>query len=90
MKLEIDLDLPPEMLQQIPAADLSTLCRTEVVLRLYGEQKLAPADAARLLGLTRIQFLDLLRQRGTGFLVELDEQDFRQLDQLRERYAPKG
>ena len=90
MKFEIDLDLPAEILQQIPPADMARLCRTEVVLRLYSEKKLAAAEAAQLLGLTRIQFLDLLRERGTGFLVELDEQDFRQLDQLRERYAPKG
>jgi uncharacterized protein UPF0175 len=90
MKLEIDVDLPPEILDQIPPADLGKLCQTEVVLRLYGEQKLASVEAAHLLGLSRIQFLDLLRERGVGFLVELEEEDFRQLDNLRQRYAPKA
>jgi predicted HTH domain antitoxin len=90
MKLEIDVDLPREILEGIPPAELAQLFRTEVVLRLYAEQKLAPVEAADLLGLSRIEFLDLLRERGVGFLVELEEEDFRQLDELRERYAPKA
>jgi len=90
VKLEIEVDLPPEILNQIPSADLGRLCRTEIVLRLYREKKLAPAEAARLLGLSRIQFLDLLRERGPGFLVELEDEDFRQLDDLRQRYPPKA
>ena len=90
MKLEIDVDLPREILDQIPSADLGKLCQTEIVLRLYSERKLATSEAARLLGLTRIQFLDLLRERGVGFLVELDEEDFRQLQNLRDRYALKA
>jgi predicted HTH domain antitoxin len=83
MKLEIDVDLPREILDQIPSAELAKLCETEIVLRLYSERKLAAVEAARLLGLTRIRFLDLLRERGVGFLVDLDDEDFRQLDTLR-------
>ena len=89
VKLEIDIDLPREVIDQIPPADLGRLCQTEIVLRLYSEQKLAAAEAARLLGLTRIRFLDLLRERGVGFLVELDDEDFLQVDVLRQQYAPK-
>lgn len=90
VKLEIDVDLPREILDQIPRGDLGKLCRTEIVLRLYGEQKLAPAQAAHLLGLSRIQFLDLLRERGVGFQVELDDEDFRQLEDLRQRHSPEA
>jgi predicted HTH domain antitoxin len=90
VKLEIDVDLPREILDQIPSAELGRLCETEIVLRLYSERKLAAAEAARLLSLTRIRFLDLLRERGVGFLVDLDDEDSRQLDALRERYAPKA
>ena len=90
MKLEIHIDLPREILDQVPAEDMEKLCRTEIVLRLYGEEKLAASEAARLLGLTRIQFHDLLRRRGMGFKVELDEEDFRQLQELRDQYAPKA
>jgi hypothetical protein len=34
--------------------------------------------------------LDLLRERGVGFQVELDDEDFRQIRELRHRYAPKA
>jgi predicted HTH domain antitoxin len=90
MKLEIDIDLPIEILEQIAPADLGKLCRTEIILQLYSKQKLAPVQAARLLSLSRIEFLDLLRERGVGFLVELDDQDFRQLEDLRQRYPQKA
>jgi predicted HTH domain antitoxin len=90
VKLEIDVDLPRDILDQIRAEDLGKLCQTEIVLRLYSEKKLAAAEAARLLGLTRIRFLDLLRERGVGLLVELDEEDFRQLDKLRDQFASKA
>ena len=90
VKLEIDIDLPSQILGQIPADELGQLCRTEIVLRLYSEDKLAPAEAAKLLRLSRIQFLDLLRERGVGFRVELDDEDFRQIRELRQRYNPKA
>jgi predicted HTH domain antitoxin len=90
VKLEIDVDLPREVLDQIPSADLGNLCRVEIVLRLYSEQKLAPVEAANLLSLSRIQFLDLLRERGVGFLAELEDEDFRQIESLRQQYQPKA
>lgn len=90
MKLEIDVDLPRGILDRIPVDELGKLCGTEIVLRLYRERKLAPAQAAKLLRLSRIQFLDILRERGVGFLVELEEEDFRQIRELRQRYAPKA
>ena len=90
MKLEIEVDLPRDVLDQVPPEDLQKLCRTEIILRLYGEEKIAARDAAHLLGLSRIQFLDLLRQRGMGFLVELDEEDFKQIQSLRDQYTPKA
>jgi predicted HTH domain antitoxin len=90
VKLEIEVDLPQEVLAQIPASELGKLCGTEVVLRLYGEHKLALAESAKLLALSRIEFLDLLRERGVGFQVEMDDEDFRQIRELRQRYAPKA
>jgi len=90
VKLEIDIDLPSHILGQIPADELGQLCGTEIVLRLYSEDKLAPAEAAKLLRLSRIQFLDLLRERGVGFRVDLDDEDFRQIRELRQRYTPKA
>ena len=39
---------------------------------------------AGMLGLTRIQLLDLLRRSGPGFKVELDDEDFAQIRRWRE------
>jgi len=90
VKLEIDVDLPREILDLIPPSDLGKLCRTEVVLQLYSERKLAAVQAAGLLGLSRIQFLNLLRDRGVGFRVDLTDEDFQQIDELREQYPSKA
>jgi hypothetical protein len=38
----------------------------------------AASEAVEMLGLTRIQFLGLLRRTGLGFQVELDDEDFAQ------------
>jgi predicted HTH domain antitoxin len=90
MKFEVDLDLPPELLDQIPASEISTLCRSEIILRLFNADKIGSGEAARLLGLTRLEFLDLLRQRGMALRVELTAEDFRQLHELRKRYSPNA
>jgi len=42
-----------------------------------------------MLGWNRIQFLDLLRRTGVGFRVELDGEDFAQLQRRRQDHAPQ-
>jgi predicted HTH domain antitoxin len=58
--------------------------KEQAVLKLYSADRITTGEAAEMLGLARIQFLDLLRASGVGFRVELDEQDFRQIRQQRE------
>jgi predicted HTH domain antitoxin len=89
MKMELEIDLPQEVVAQLPATDLGRLCREEIVLHLHSQRKLTAGDGARVLGLTRLQFLDLLNRRGTGLLVDLDAEDFRQIDELTNRH-PSG
>jgi hypothetical protein len=48
---------------------------------------LTTGEAAGALGLTRIQFLDLLRRTGSEFRVELDEEDSAGLRQRRDEHA---
>jgi predicted HTH domain antitoxin len=74
MKLEIELDLAED---QTLEAELTKVAKGAAVLYLFANGKISSGRGARLLGIGRIQFLDLLRQRDIPFTVELDEEDFR-------------
>jgi predicted HTH domain antitoxin len=63
--------------------------KEQTALKLYAEERITTGEAAAMLGLTRIQFLDLLRRSGIGFRVELDEEDFQMLRRWREDHASK-
>ncbi len=45
-----------------------------LVLSLFSESKISSGKAARLLNISRIDFLDLLRERGVAY-VNLDESE---------------
>ena len=60
MKLEIEVDVPPG------AADMAQLTehlRKEAILALFADRKIPAGKAARDLGLSRIAFMELLKQR---------------------------
>lgn len=57
---------------------------------LKDRKKEIGGEAAEMLGLTRIEFLDLLRRSGVGFLVELDEDDCEQLRRARDARRPQS
>ncbi len=60
MKLEIDLDVPEALIDK----SFEKAIRVDAILRLFADRKIASGHATRLLGLTRMQFLELLTQRG--------------------------
>ncbi len=88
MKLTFELEVPDGAVDDATEAKLVRAAREQTVLELYAEQRITTGEAAELLGLTRIQFLDLLRQRGVPFTVELDEEDFQMLRQWRKERSP--
>ncbi|MCU1235089.1 MAG: hypothetical protein JWP63_3056 [Candidatus Solibacter sp.] len=69
MKLEFELELPDNAV---------------IALKLYSEERLTTGEAAEMLGLTLIQFLDLLGRSNVGFSVELDDEDLAQIRRWRE------
>ncbi|MBI1787425.1 MAG: UPF0175 family protein [Acidobacteria bacterium] len=83
MKLAFELDLPDGAIDEHSQGELVQCVKEQTVLKLYAERRITTGEAAEMLGLTRIQFLDLLRTSGVGFRVELDDEDFRQIRQLR-------
>ena len=90
MKLAFELEVPDGAVDKNLEAELLRAVKEQTVLKLYAEQRITTGEASEILGLTRIQLLDLLRQRGIPFLVELDEEDFRMVRQWRKDHAPKS
>jgi predicted HTH domain antitoxin len=89
MKLAFELDLPEGAVDHSAQAELVRTIKEQTVLKLYSDDRVTTGEAAEILGLTRLQFLDLLRTSGVGFRVELDDEDFRQIRQWREEHRPK-
>ena len=58
--MELELDIPAELVD----ADFAKHLKEDAVLRLFADRKLASGRAARILGLERMDFLELLKARG--------------------------
>lgn len=85
MKLEFELEVPDGAIDKGAEGELIRSVKEQATLKLYSDERVTTGEAAEMLGLTRIQFLDLLRQTGVGFRVELDAEDFAQLRRLHDR-----
>jgi predicted HTH domain antitoxin len=90
MKLAIELDLPDGAIDKSAEAELVRSVKEQAVLKLYAQQRISAGEAAEMLGCTRIELLDLLRTSGVGFLVDLDQDDFDQIRELRESHRPSA
>lgn len=86
MKLAFELDVPDGAVDSRSQAELVRSIKERAALQLYADGRVTAGEAAEMLELTRIQFLELLRQSGVGFRVELDEDDFAQLRRSREEH----
>jgi predicted HTH domain antitoxin len=90
MKLAFELELPDGAVDQSAEAELVRSVKEQTALKLYSEQRVTTGEAAEMLGLTRIEFLDLLRRSGVGFRAELEDEDFQMLRRWREEHAESG
>jgi len=83
VKLQIEVDVAEE---SVDKAHLEEHLRREAILELFAERKIPAGKAARELSLGRIEFMELLQQRGIPYVVytlEDFEQDMATLDRLR-------
>jgi predicted HTH domain antitoxin len=71
MKLEIDLDIPADVID----GEFEKALREDAVLRLFAERKIPSGDATRLLGIDRVHFLNLIERRGIA-LADYTTEDF--------------
>ena len=83
MTLKIELEVPDGAVDKYAEAELIRSVKEQAALKLYSDERVTTGEAAEMLGLTRIQFLDLLRRTGLGFQVALDDEDFAQIRRWR-------
>ena len=84
MKLAFELDVPDGAVDRVAEVELVGSVKEQTALKLYADERVTTGEAAAMLGLTRIQFLDLLHRTGAAFRAELDEEDFEQLRRRRD------
>ena len=89
MKLAFEIEVPDGAVDKSAEAELVRSVKEQTVLKLYSERRVSAGEAAEMLGLTRIELLDLLGRTGVGFLVELDDEDFAQLRRSRDAHSSK-
>lgn len=95
MKLEIELDVPEGLIDPETKQEILAGWREDVILRLFGEEKIPGGLAARLLGLTRAQFMELTRRRSVPYIVsDADgiEREVQAIEDYRKRHLtpPSG
>ena len=86
MIVELEFDISPELID----AEFRQHLKEDAVFRLIAEQKLSSGRAARILGLDRLVFLELLTQRGIPaihYTVEDWDMDGRAIEEIERRRA---
>jgi len=89
MKIELDLELPAGIIDKELEQQLVNLAREDIVLRLFEEQRIQGGSAARLLKLTRREFMELCQRRGTP-LTDYTAEDLREDLAVMEELKRKG
>src|ERR1039458_5798497 len=85
MKLEIEVNVAVDAADKV---ELQEHLRKEAILALFAERKITAGKAAQELGLERLAFMDLLKQRGIPYVVytaEDWEADAKAIDEFERR-----
>ena len=71
----LQVQVPAELMSfGLSRADVQRRVAEWLVLSLFIEGRISSGKAARLLAISRIEFLDLLRQRGIAYVDMTDEE----------------
>jgi len=85
MKIELDLELPAGTIDKELERELVNLAREDIVLRLFDERRIPSGLAARLLGITRREFMELCQRRDiplTHYTAEDLQEDLAVMEEL--------
>jgi predicted HTH domain antitoxin len=64
VRLHLDWELPDGALEEPFRTDLVDAIRREATLRLFADGRISSGYGAQMIGISRWQFIDLLRERG--------------------------
>ncbi len=93
MKIDIDIPVSEAVLDESARERLRHDLMETAVLRLFGDRRISSAEAARDLGLTRMAFRELTRQRNVphyDYTAEDLAEDLADLDATMPRPIPPG
>ncbi len=76
-KIHVELELPEGLVDKELEAELVRGFKEEAAVRLFQEGKVSSGYAARLMGIPRVEFLQVLRRRGVAY-VEYTADDYHQ------------
>lgn len=66
MKLEVEINVAEGMIDK---HELEERVRKEAILALFADRKIPAGQAARDLGMGRLEFMELLKQRGVPHII---------------------
>lgn len=69
----VEIEYPDDLLAEIGEEDLRDIAREALFVKLYSNGILSSGRAARLLGITREEFLDLLGRYGVSYFDPSDD-----------------
>ena len=93
MKLEVDIPIAEETLDESVKGRLRHDALEAAVLRLFDERRISSAEASQDLGLARVQFMELARKRGVpqhDYISQDLADDLADLEVINQALSPPG
>ena len=89
--LTVNLRFPRDLLGalEVPPEQLETRLRELIALQLFREGRISSGKGAELLGLSKLEFIQLLAQRGLSYFTESPEELIAEVEML-ERLLGEG
>ena len=84
-RIRLEMELPDGLVDKTFEAELLKGFKEEAALRLFKEGKVSSGFAARLIGISRLEFLNLLQKRAIPF-VEYTLEDFHHDTEVMEKF----
>jgi predicted HTH domain antitoxin len=85
--LQVELDVPRDLLGilNVTEEEAGPHLKKLIALELFREERISSGKAADLLGISKVEFIDLLDQHGIPYFTERPEEIASQVEAIREK-----